>query len=158
MIVECVVQVSPSVQFLHLLSPPVPQWEANACAVPCGGCQKDAGAAALKPAVWPGPAVFITKAERDLLPHSYTTFCHNSPQTEFPCKANILQPSTAAFSYSLPDWFYIDPGRWYEWCSELPSPSHAGLLSLTQTWTPLLSCLEMDIAADRSLTSSSSKS
>ena len=80
---ECVVQVSPSVQFPHVLS---------SSASVGSQCQEDAGAAALKPAVWPGPAVLFTKAERDLLPHSYTTFCHNSPQTEFPCKANILQP------------------------------------------------------------------
>ena len=79
---ECVVvQVSPALHFLHL----VPQWEADACAVPCGGCrrgcQEDAGAGALKPASRPSPAVLFTKADRGLLPRSQTALSPLSPDS-----------------------------------------------------------------------------
>ena len=103
---ECVVvQVSPALHFPHLLPPPVPQWEADICAVPCGGCpggcQEDAEAVGLKPATRPSPAVPFTKA-RDLLPHSQTTFCHISPQTRFPCKPSILQPLLSSSIFMFP--------------------------------------------------------
>ena len=79
---ECVVvQVSPALHFLH----PVPQWEADACAVPCGGCrggcQEDAEGGALKPASRPSPAVLFTKPDRGLLPRSQTTLSPLSPDS-----------------------------------------------------------------------------
>ena len=48
------------------------------------------------------PVLLCPSPDRDLLPHSQTTFCHISPQTRFPCKPNILQPLLSSSVFIFP--------------------------------------------------------